>query len=69
MAITEELGYPKVCVCWAQKMMTDACNETRKATATYLLHHYNTGGQGSPSQLSWGMKHGSTIQNPNPIDN
>jgi hypothetical protein len=67
MAITEELGYSKVCACWVPQMMTDAHKEERKATVTDLLPQCSTGGAGHLSHpLSQGMKSGSIILNPYP---
>jgi len=40
MAITEELGYNKVCA------LIDVHKDTRKATASDLLNHHRTRGEG-----------------------
>ena len=40
MAITEELGYNKVCA------LMDVNKDTRKATASDLLRHHRTRGEG-----------------------
>jgi hypothetical protein len=40
MAITEELGYNKVCA------LMDVHKDTRKATASDHLHHHRTRGEG-----------------------
>ena len=51
MAITEELGYSKVCSCWIPQMVTAAHKEMKKATVTDILHLYDTGGDSFLSLL------------------
>jgi hypothetical protein len=66
MTIIKDLGYSKVCAQWVPRMPTDRHKEARRTIITNLLHHYETEGDNSLSNIVTGMaSHNITHQERN----
>jgi hypothetical protein len=69
MAIAEETGYTKVYAHLVSQMLMAVHTDTRKATATDLLHHHGTRSEGFLLQNVIGTETCVHHINPNPCSN